>query len=166
MGSCNYIGWALLLHFLLVEFTLGIIGLLGSTAVYFFTQTLGVLFQALAVAIALLFWILLGCCKPGAWLRLCCFGGKLGKITEHMISKRILYAVASLLLHLITLIGWIIFASDSAASDDISPTENVGDYIARSNLHVLQTAVMIAMFGVFVYDMRRVEPSSNTTSPL
>jgi hypothetical protein len=128
--------------------------LLGATAVFFLNQTLGVVFQALAVALALLFWILLGCCKPGAWVRSCCFDSKSSSSVESMIGKRILYAVASLLLHLVSLVGWIIFASDSAAPADITPTTNVGDYIVRSNLHVLQTIVLIAMFGILVFDMR------------
>lgn len=155
----HFIGWALLLHFVFVETTLGIIGLLGASAVFFLNQTLGVVFQAVAVALALLFWLLLGCCKPGAWMRSCCFSGKSGSI-ESMIGKRILYAVASLLLHLVTLVGWIIFASDSADPADITPTTNVGDYIVRSNLHVLQTIVWIAMFGILVFDMRRTKSAS------
>jgi hypothetical protein len=148
------IGWAILLHFCF-EIALGVIGLLGTSAVFFQNATLGVTLQAVAVGVALLFWILLACGVTGGWSRSCCFGGNVNSRLDNIVGARILYALASLVLHGFSLFAWILYANKFAGIGAISTTVNLDAYIARANLHVLQSTVFFAMFGILVFDMRR-----------
>jgi len=158
-------GWAILLHFCF-EIALGIIGFLGTSAVYFQNATLGVVLQAVAVGIALLFWICLSCGGSGSWLRSCCFGVYSNSRLDSFVAARILYALASLVLHGFSLFGWILYANKFAGIGAISTTVNLDAYIARANLHVVQVLVFFAMFGILVFDMRRNKKVVSSAQPV
>lgn len=158
-------GVFLVLHFLLAETTLGVIGLLGAVDALVLNATLGTVLQGVAVGIALIVWSLLSCCGPnGNVLTECCFEDDPERRGSGLVKARVLYFFGSLVLHVISLVGWIVYSSMYANLDPISATDNVAAYIARGNLHLMQLVVWLLMFAILVVDWRALKHKNKKQS--
>ena len=157
------LGLLLCLHFLFVELTLGVLGFLGTLEVVSLNSATGTTLQAVAFALALLFWLLLVCCGRDNATLTTCFGDEPEKRGAGILQARVLYFFACLGFHFVGLIAWIVYAIKFGALDPINETTNVGAFIVRGRLHLVMLVSFLAIFAVLIVDMRTLKRSKKQT---
>jgi len=165
------IGWLIVLHFVFIELSLGVIGFLGVLLVLALNSTTGIVLNAVAFVVSLALWLLTVCCAnrvAGGDNDWCCLGEDPEARGAAVLNSRVVYFFNGTVAHLISLLAWIVYAIKFGALDPVNETTNVGAFVVRTLLHLLMLVVFLAMFATLITELRRVSrrPKQSQTTPL